>query len=51
LLLGNVRGQLADLMSRREPVYEAAATISVDTSDLTVEQVVSSLTEQLGNRA
>lgn len=50
LLLGNVRGQLSDLMSKREPIYEAAATVSVDTSALTVEQVVDAVAEQLGSR-
>lgn len=40
LLLGNVRGQLSDLMQRREPVYRDAADITVDTSDLTIDQVV-----------
>lgn len=40
LLLGNVRGQLADLKARREPVYREAARISVDTSGLTVDEVV-----------
>lgn len=39
LLLGNVRGQLADLMQRREPVYRDAATVTVDTSGLTVPEV------------
>ncbi len=47
LLLGNVRGQLAELMSAREPLYRAAATVSIDTSDLPVDQVVNLVCEEL----
>ena len=39
LLLGNVRGQLASLMTAREPIYREAANLTVDTSDLSIEQV------------
>ena len=45
LLLGNVRGQLADLMQAREPLYVEVATHKVDTSDLSAEQVVSAIME------
>jgi len=40
LLLGNVRGQLADLMNAREPLYREVATHQVDTSELSATQVV-----------
>ncbi len=39
LLLGNVRGQLSTLLNAREPLYRSAATISIDTTDLTPEDV------------
>ena len=52
LLLGNVRGQLADLMSAREPLYIECATLVVDTNDLTPAEVVQNIidkrTETLG---
>ncbi len=51
LLLGNVRGQLSDLMAKREPIYQAVADITVDTSALNVvgvtEEVVAEL-QRLG---
>lgn len=40
LLLGNVRGQLADLMAAREPFYIECAKHAVDTNNLTPDQVV-----------
>ena len=43
LLLGNVRGQLADLMNAREPLYREVASLTVDTSSLTPEEVVSEI--------
>jgi shikimate kinase len=43
LLLGNVRGQLADLMSAREPLYKEVAKIAVDTSKLIPSEVVSEI--------
>lgn len=45
LLLGNVRGQLADLMSAREPFYIECATYAIDTNDLTPDQVVEQIIE------
>jgi shikimate kinase len=39
LLLGNVRGQLADLMSAREPFYIECAKYTVDTDELNAQQV------------
>lgn len=43
LLLGNVRGQLADLMNAREPLYREVASLTVDTSSLTLAEVVSEI--------
>lgn len=39
LLLGNVRGQLRDLLAARRPVYEAVARVTVETDQLSAEQV------------
>jgi shikimate kinase len=39
LLLGNVRGTLAALLEKREPVYAAVASDVVDTSGRSVRQV------------
>ena len=47
LLLGNVRGQLAELMTAREPLYKEVATIVVDTSKLTPSEVVSNILSEL----
>ena len=47
LLLGNVRGQLADLMAAREPLYREVAKLTVDTSKLTPAQVVTELNAEL----
>ena len=47
LLLGNVRGQLADLMTAREPLYKEVATIAVDTSKLIPGEVVQAITDEL----
>jgi shikimate kinase len=47
LLLGNVRGQLADLMTAREPLYKEVATIAVDTSKLIPSEVVQAITDEL----
>lgn len=47
LLLGNVRGQLAELMSAREPLYREVAKITVDTSALNPDQVVEKIVEAL----
>jgi shikimate kinase len=43
LLLGNVRGQLADLMAAREPYYKEVARIGVDTSKLIPSEVVAEI--------
>ena len=47
LLLGNVRGQLADLMAAREPLYKDVATINVDTSKLLPSEVVAQIIKEL----
>jgi shikimate kinase len=47
LLLGNVRGQLADLMATREPLYKEVATIAVDTSKLKPSEVVAQIVSDL----
>lgn len=43
LLLGNVRGQLADLMAAREPLYKEVAKVAVDTSKLIPSEVVAEI--------
>ncbi len=43
LLLGNVRGRFMELDRERRPLYAEIATIHVDTSDLSVEEVVEEL--------
>jgi len=43
LLLGNVRGQLADLMQAREPLYVEVATHKVDTSEMSASDVVTAI--------
>lgn len=47
LLLGNVRARLIQLLSERTPVYEAVATVSVDTDRKTPAQVVDEIIDQL----
>ncbi len=47
LLLGNVRGQLAELMTAREPLYKEVATIVIDTSKLSPGEVVSHILTEL----
>jgi shikimate kinase len=47
LLLGNVRGQLADLMAAREPFYKEVAAIAVDTSKLIPSEVVTEIVSKL----
>lgn len=47
LLLGNVRGQLSTLLNAREPLYRSAATISIDTTELTPEDVCKAILSQL----
>lgn len=47
LLLGNVRSQLSALMTAREPIYREAATITIDTSNRDVAQVVQATLHEL----
>lgn len=47
LLLGNVRGQLSTLMTAREPIYREAATITVNTSELSIDEVTHAAMAQL----
>lgn len=47
LLLGNVRGQLADLMTAREPFYIECAQEVVDTNELSPDQVADQIIQKL----
>ena len=49
LLMGNVRGRLMELMNERAPIYAALATLRVDTTGRTVEDVVDEIVEGLTN--
>ena len=48
LLLGNIRSQLKQLMDARRPLYAEVATFTVDTNELTPDQVVDRVLEELG---
>ena len=48
LLLGNVRGQLAELMTAREPLYIECAKHAVDTNNMAPEEVADKIIEILG---
>lgn len=47
LLLGNVRGRIKALLDERTPLYEAVATITVDTDGRTPEDVAREIEEAL----
>lgn len=47
VLLGNVRGRWADLMSQREPGYQSACRWKVSTADRPVAQIVTEIVECL----
>ena len=49
LLMGNVRGRLMELMNERAPIYAALATLRVDTTGRTVQDVVDEIVEGLTN--
>ncbi|MDO8731242.1 MAG: shikimate kinase [Actinomycetota bacterium] len=49
LLMGNVRGKLAELMAERAPLYEEVSTITVVTSGRKVREVVDELLERLSD--
>ena len=48
LLLGNVRGQLADLMTKRVPLYEEVAKFTIDTNDLSATDVADRIAQLTG---
>ncbi len=48
LLLGNIRSQLKQLMDARRPLYAEVATFTIDTNELTPDQVVERVLEELG---
>ncbi|MBS2963711.1 shikimate kinase [Actinocrinis puniceicyclus] len=47
LLLGNVRGQLGQLLEQRRPLYEQVATITVSTVGRSAEAVADLIVEEL----
>lgn len=47
LLLGNVRGRLKQLMDARRPLYEEVATVVVDTSGRTPDDIVDEIVKAL----
>lgn len=47
LLLGNVRGQLAQLLQQRRPLYEAVATITVSTIGQEPAEVAAQIAKEL----
>ena len=47
LLLGNVRSRIKALLDERSPIYEAAATIAVDTDGRTPHEVADEIMERL----
>lgn len=48
LLLGNPRAQLKKLLDQRRPLYEEVATITVDTSGRTAEDVAAEVLRHVG---
>jgi shikimate kinase len=51
LLLGNVHSRFVELHRTREPLYAEVAAIRVDTSGMTVEEIVDKLCAQLPPRS
>ena len=47
MLLGNVRSRIKALLDERTPVYEALATLAVDTDERTPAEVATEIQEQL----
>ena len=47
LLLGNVRGQLSQLLAQRRPLYEKVATITVSTVGRPAEEVATLIVKEL----
>ncbi|HET9172103.1 MAG TPA: shikimate kinase [Actinospica sp.] len=50
LLLGNVRGRFMELDRERRALYAEVATIHLDTSELTVEEIVDELCARIPHR-
>jgi shikimate kinase len=48
VLLGNVRGRLAALLTERGPLYEEVAHLTVDTEERTPDEVVDAVVAGLG---
>ncbi|GAA3527222.1 shikimate kinase [Aeromicrobium flavum] len=48
LLMGNIRGQLKKLMDARRPLYQQVATFTVDTNELTPDQVADRILAEMG---
>lgn len=48
LLLGNVRSRIKALLDERTPIYEAAATLVVDTDGRSPDEVAAEILEKLG---
>ncbi|HEV2344763.1 MAG TPA: shikimate kinase [Actinocrinis sp.] len=47
LLLGNVRGQLSQLLAQRRPLYEQVATVTVSTVGLAPDEVAALIVKEL----
>lgn len=47
LLLGNVRGQLSQLLAQRKPLYERVATVTVSTVGLEPDEVAAFIVKEL----
>lgn len=47
MLLGNVRSRIKALLDERTPIYEAAATIAVDTDGRSPDEVAAEIQERL----
>lgn len=48
LLLGNVRGRLAQLLAERVPLYREVATVTIETDDLPAPEVTAAVLRELG---
>ena len=50
MLLGNVRSRIKALLDERTPIYEAAATIAVDTDGRSPDEVAAEISQERGWR-
>jgi shikimate kinase len=50
LLMGNVRGRFLELHRARQPLYAEVASVRMDTSEFTVEEIVDKLCAQIPPR-